>query len=64
LVTKVVDLLLELGTPGNYHVDSIEGNPYETLRKKVHPRIAEKIAKDRDDLKNKINALIKARSKP
>jgi hypothetical protein len=64
LVTQVVDLVLQLGPPRSYYVDNIEGNPYETPRKKVHPRIAEKIAKDRDDLKNKINALIKAQSKP
>src|ERR1700730_11651585 len=54
-VTKVVDLVLQLGPPRSYYVDNIEGNPYETPRKKVHPQIAEKIAKDRDDLKNKIN---------
>ena len=55
LTVKVVDLLRKLGPPGNYYVDSIGGNPYETPPKK---RIGRKIAKDLDNLVSTINALI------
>jgi hypothetical protein len=58
LIKRVVDLILKLGPQGSYYVDRIEGNPYETPRKKMRPRIAKKMAKDRDDLKSSINALI------
>ena len=58
LINRVVDLIHKLGPQGSYSVDRIEGNPYETPRKKMRPRIAKKIAKDRDDLKSSINALI------
>ena len=58
LTKRVVDLILKLGPQGSYYVDRIEGNPYEPPRKKMHPRTAKKIAKDRDDLKSSINALI------
>ena len=59
LTTKVVNLLCELGTPGNYYVDSIGGNPYEPRSKK---RIAKKMTKDLDMLVSTINALILRRN--
>ena len=59
LTTKVVDLICKLGTPGNYYVDSIGGNPYEQRSKK---RIAKKIIKDWDNLVSIINALILRRN--
>ncbi len=59
LTTKVVDLICELGPPGDYYVDSIGGDPYEPRSKK---RIAKKIAKDYDDLVSAINALILRRN--
>jgi hypothetical protein len=59
LTTKVVDLICKLGTPGNYYVDSIGGNPYEPRSKK---RIAKKIIKDFDNLVTVINALILRRN--
>ncbi len=59
LTTKVVDLICKLGTPGNYYVDSIGGNPYEPRSKK---RIAKKIIKDWDNLVSIINALILSRN--
>jgi hypothetical protein len=59
LTTKVVDLICKLGTPGNYYVDSIGGNPYEPRSKK---RIAKKIIKDWDHLVSIINALILRRN--
>jgi hypothetical protein len=59
LTTKVVDLICKLGTPGNYCVDSIEGNPYEPRSKK---RIAKKIIKDWDNLVSIINALVLRRN--
>jgi hypothetical protein len=55
LTAKVVDLIRKLGPPGNYYVDSIGGNPYETPPKK---RLARKITKDLDNLVSTINALI------
>ena len=55
LKEKVVDLIRKLGPPGNYNVDSIGGNPYESRPKK---RIAKKITKDLDNLVSTINALI------
>jgi len=54
LTAKVVDLIRKLGPPGNYYVDSIGGNPYESRPKK---RIAKKITKDLDNLVSVINAL-------
>lgn len=59
LTRKVVDLICKLGTPGNYYVDSIGGNPYEPRSKK---RIAKKIIKDWDNLVSIINALILRRN--
>lgn len=59
LTTKVVDLICKLGTPGNYYVDSIGGNPHEPRCKK---RIAKKIIKDWDNLVSIINALILRRN--
>ena len=59
LTTKVVDLICKLGTPGDYYVDSIRGNPYEPRSKK---RIAKKIIKDWDNLVSIINALILSRN--
>jgi hypothetical protein len=59
LVAKVVDLMRKLGSPGNYYVDSIGGNPYEPRPKK---RIARKITKDLDNLVSTINALILRRN--
>jgi hypothetical protein len=59
LTTKVVTLLCKLGTPGNYYVDSIGGNPYEPRSKK---RIAKKMTKDLDMLVSTINALILRRN--
>ena len=56
---KVADLIRKLGPPGNYYVDSIGGNPYETPPKK---RIGRKIAKDLDNLVSTINALILSRN--
>ena len=55
LTTKIVNLICKLGTPGDYYVDSIGGNPYEPHPKK---RIAKKIIKDWDNLVSVINALI------
>ena len=55
LTTKIVNLICKLGTPGDYYVDSIGGNPYEPHLKK---RIAKKIIKDWDNLVSVINALI------
>ena len=55
LTETVVDLIRKLGPPGNYYVDSIGGDPYETPPKK---RIARKIAKDLDNLVSTVNALI------
>ena len=55
LTAKVVDLIRQLGSPGNNYVDSIGGNPYEPRPKK---RIARKITKDLDNLVSTINALI------
>jgi hypothetical protein len=55
LITKVVKLICELGTPGSYYVDSIGGNPYEPRSKK---RIAKKVITDLDNLVSTINALI------
>jgi hypothetical protein len=60
LTTKVVDLICKLGTPGNYYVDSIGGNPYEPRSKK---RLAKKITKDWDNLVSIINALVLRRKK-
>jgi hypothetical protein len=60
LTAKVVDLIRKLGPPGNYYVDSIGGNPYETPPKK---RIARKIIKDLDNLVSTVNALILSRTK-
>ena len=57
---KVVDLIRKLGPAGNYYVDSIGSNPYETPPKK---RIARKIAKDLDNLVSTINALILSRNR-
>ena len=59
LTTKVVDLICKLGTPDNYYVDSIGGNPYEPRSKK---RIARKLIKDWDNLVSIINALILRRN--
>jgi len=59
LTTKVVNLLCKLGTPGNYYVDSIGGNPYEPRSKK---RIAKKMTKDLGKLVSTINALILRRN--
>jgi hypothetical protein len=59
LTTKVVNLICKLGTPGNYYVDSIGGNPYEPRSKK---RIAKKMTKDLDKLVSTINALILRRN--
>ena len=59
LTAKVVDLIRKLGPSGNYHVDSIGGDPYETPPKK---RIARKITKDLDNLVSTINALILSRN--
>ena len=59
LLTKVVDLILTLGPPGNYYVDRIGGNPYEPRSKK---RIAKKVATDYDALVSIINALILRRN--
>ena len=59
LTTKVVNLICKLGTPGNYYVDSIGGNPYEPRSKK---RVAKKIIKDWDNLVSIINALILSRN--
>jgi hypothetical protein len=55
LTAKVVDLIRKLGPPGNYYVDSIGGDPYETPPNK---RIARKITKDLDNLVSTVNALI------
>jgi hypothetical protein len=60
LTVKVADLIRKLGPAGNYYVDSIGGNPYETPPKK---RIARKIAKDLDNLVSTINALILSRNR-
>jgi hypothetical protein len=60
LTAKVVDLIRKLGPPGDYYVDSIGGNPYETPPKK---RIGRKIAKDLDNLVSTINALILSRNR-
>ncbi len=54
MTAKVVDLIRKRGPPGNYYVDSIGGNPYESRPKK---RIAKKITKDLDNLVSVINAL-------
>ena|ERR1700688_3994461 len=59
LTAKVVDLIRKLGPPGNYYVDSIGGNPYETPPKK---RTARKITKDLDNLVSTVNALILSRN--
>ena len=59
LTTKIVNLICKLGTPGNYYVDSIGGNPYEPRSKK---RIAKKIIKDWDNLVSTINTLILRRN--
>jgi hypothetical protein len=59
LTTKVVDLICKLGTPGNYYVESIGGNPYEPCSKK---RISKKIMKDWENLVSIINALILRRN--
>jgi hypothetical protein len=55
LAAKVADIVLKLGPPGNYYVDSVGGNPYEPRSKR---RVPKKIAKDLNDLVSKINALI------
>jgi len=57
LTAKVVDLIRKLGPPGNYYVDSIGGNPYETISKR---RISKKVAKDWDNLAGIINARLEA----
>jgi hypothetical protein len=60
LYTKVVDTLLRtLGPSGNYYVDSIGDNPYESRPKR---RIAKKTAKDYQDIVSAINALISKRN--
>ena len=60
LFTKVVDTLLRtLGPSGNYYVDSIGDNPYESRSK---TRIAKKRAKDYRDIVSAINALISKRN--
>ncbi len=59
LATKVVDLICKLGTPGNYYVDSIGGNPYEPRSEK---RKSKKIVKALDKLVSTINALILRRN--
>ena len=55
---EALDLIRKLGPPGNYYVDSIGGNPYETPPKK---RIGRKITKDLDNLVSTVNALILSR---
>jgi hypothetical protein len=59
LTEKVVDVIRKLGPTGNYCVDSIGGNPYETPS---HRRIVKKVAKDRVNLVSVINAVILRRS--
>ena len=59
LTTKIVNLICKLGTPGDYYVDSIGGNPYEPHPRK---RIAKKIIKDWDNLVSIINELILKRN--
>ena len=59
LATKVVNLICKLGTPGNYYVDRIGGNPYEPRSKK---RIAKKTIEEWDNLVSIINALILRRN--
>ncbi len=60
LYSKVVDTLLRtLGPSGNYYVDSIGDNPYESVSKK---RVAKKRAKDYKDIVSAINALISKRN--
>jgi len=55
LTTKIVDMIRKLGPPGNYYVDSIGGNPYETPPKK---RIAKKISKVLNTLVSIVNETI------
>ena len=55
LTTKVVDIVRKLGRPGDFCVDSIGDNPYETPSMR---RISKKIVKDRDNLVSIINTLI------
>ena len=55
LTTKVVNLIRKLGPPGNFHVDSIGGNPYERRSKR---QIAKKVAKEWDNLVSIINTTI------
>ena len=50
---EALDLIRKLGPPGNYYVDSIGGNQYETPPKK---RIGRKITKDLDNLVSTVNA--------
>jgi len=59
LTAKVVGIIRKLGPPGNYCVDSIGGNPYETPSNR---RIAKKLAKDWDNLVSIINAIILRRN--
>ena len=59
LTTKVVNLMRKLGPPGNFHVDSIGGNPYERRSKK---RIAKKVTKECDNLVSVINTTILMRN--
>jgi hypothetical protein len=59
LTTKIVNLICKLGAPGDFYVDRIGGNPYESHPKK---RIAKKIIKDWDKLTSIINALILRRN--
>ena len=55
LTAKVVDIIRKLGPPGDYYVDRIGDNPYETPSRR---RIAKTIAKDLDNLVSIINTLI------
>jgi len=55
LTAKVVDIVRKLGPPGDFCVDSIGDNPYETPSKR---HIAKKIVKVRDNLVSIINTLI------
>jgi len=57
LIEKVVGIIHKLGPPGSYYVDSIGGNPYETISKR---RISKKVAKDWDNLAGIINARLEA----
>jgi len=59
LTEKVVDIIRRLDPPGNCHVDSIGGDPYEPRPER---RIAKKVAKSLRKLVRTINALILTRN--